>query len=219
MSHLPLVKFGLLLTDNFWANRKSFAWQHGGTHCRLIKLPHVTLAPCNSCLLVMMENELPVHFLLVDELPKLQSYLELCRFSQVSLQPGLQDGKCHFHWNWPENLIMILIPTDSILLELRNQKGRYRAWSLVATTSQLRTLSMLLLQDSTGTSITLLVWTPVIRPSNVGVSSAPNPVNPLLFAYHRAMSLWFHKMCRVSIPSSKSSRWMSYLIIHRSSFI
>jgi hypothetical protein len=97
---------------------------------------------------------------------------------------------------------MTLVPTDGVLLEVRNQKGRYRASSLVAMMSQVRTLSMLLFQDLTGTSITLLTQTPVIRPSDVGVSSAPNPVNSLLFAYHRAMSLWFHKMCRVSIPSS-----------------
>jgi hypothetical protein len=44
---------------------------------------------------VVLENQLPVHFLLVDELPRLQSYLELCQFAQVLLQPRLQDGKCH----------------------------------------------------------------------------------------------------------------------------
>jgi hypothetical protein len=69
-------------------------------------------------------------------------------------------------------------------------------------TSHVSTLSMLLFQDSTDTSITLFVQTPIIRPSNVGMSSAPNQVSSLLFAYHQAISLWFHKMFRVSIPSS-----------------
>jgi hypothetical protein len=52
---------------------------------------------------------------------------------------------------------MTLISTDDILLEVCNPKGRYRAWSLIAMTSQVQTLSMLLFQDSTGTSITLLI--------------------------------------------------------------
>jgi hypothetical protein len=69
---------------------------HGRNHCSLIKLLHDLLAPCNSCHLVVLENHLSVHFWLVDELPKLQSYLELCLFIQVLLQPGLQDGKHHF---------------------------------------------------------------------------------------------------------------------------
>jgi hypothetical protein len=41
------------------------------THCSLIKLPQDLLAPCNSCLLVVLENHLPVHFWLVNELSKL----------------------------------------------------------------------------------------------------------------------------------------------------
>jgi hypothetical protein len=45
--------------------------------------------------------------------------------------------------NWPENLIMTLFPTDGILLEICNQKERYRAWSLVTTTSHIWTFSML----------------------------------------------------------------------------
>jgi hypothetical protein len=43
------------------------------------KVPHDFLAPCNSCLLVVLENQSLVHSWLVDELHKLQSYLELCR--------------------------------------------------------------------------------------------------------------------------------------------
>jgi hypothetical protein len=96
MSPLPLLKFGFLLTINFWANGKSFAWQHGGTRYSLIKLPHVPLAPYNSCRLVVMENQPPVPFWLIDELAKLQSGLELFQFTQMLLQPRLQEVKMLF---------------------------------------------------------------------------------------------------------------------------
>jgi hypothetical protein len=52
---------------------------------------------------------------------------------------------------------MTLFPMDGILLEVRNRKERYHAWSPVAMTSHVQTLSMLFFQDSTSTSITLFV--------------------------------------------------------------
>jgi hypothetical protein len=61
----------------------------GGNRFSRIKLPHDLLAPCNSCFLVVLENQVPVHSWLADELPKLQSCLELCRFTQALLQPGI----------------------------------------------------------------------------------------------------------------------------------
>jgi hypothetical protein len=61
-----------------------------------IKLPHDLPAPCNSCLLVVLENQPPVHFWLVDELTKLQSYLELCRFTQTLLQPRIARWETSF---------------------------------------------------------------------------------------------------------------------------
>jgi hypothetical protein len=97
---------------------------------------------------------------------------------------------------------MALISTDDVLLEVRNRKEGCHAWSLIAMTSHVRALNMLLFQDSTSTSITLFVQTSVIRLSNVGMSSTPNQVHSWLLAYHQAMSLWFHKMFRVSFPSS-----------------
>jgi hypothetical protein len=51
--------------------------------------------------------------------------------------------KCSLHWNWPKNPITTLVPIDGILLEVHNRKERGRAWSLVATTSHIRTLNML----------------------------------------------------------------------------
>jgi hypothetical protein len=82
---------------------------------------------------------------------------------------------------------------DGILLEVRNRKKRCHAWSLDAMTGHVRTLSMLLFQDSTGTSVTLFVQTLVIWQSNVGMSPTPNQVHSLLLAYYRAMSLWLRK--------------------------
>jgi hypothetical protein len=105
----------------------------------------------------------------------------------------LQDGKHPFNWNWPENPITTLVPTNGVLLEVCDRKKRCCAWSLDAMTSHIRTLSMLLLQDSTGTRITLFVQTRIIRPSNVGMPSTPNQVHSLLLAYYRAMPLLLHK--------------------------
>jgi hypothetical protein len=82
---------------------------------------------------------------------------------------------------------------DGVLLEVRNWKERYRAWSLVAMTSHVWTLSMLLFQDSNGTSVALFIQILIIWPSIVVMSSIPNQVHSLLLAYYRAMSLWLHK--------------------------
>jgi hypothetical protein len=92
---------------------------------------------------MVLEDQPSFCLWLVDELPKLQSCLDLCRFAEVLLQPGLQDGKHPFHWNGPENLITTLIPTDGILLEIHNQKERCHSWSLIATTSRVWIVSML----------------------------------------------------------------------------
>jgi hypothetical protein len=59
--------------------------------------------------------------------------------------------------NWPVNLIMTLFPMDGIVLEVRSQKERCLAWSPVATTSHIRTVSVLLFQDLTSTSTTLFI--------------------------------------------------------------
>jgi hypothetical protein len=61
------------------------------------------------------------------------------------------------YWNWPENPIMTLFPMDGVLLKVRNQKENGHAWSPIATTSHIRTLSMLFFQGSIGMSITLFV--------------------------------------------------------------
>jgi hypothetical protein len=127
-------------------------------------------------------------------------------------------GKCPFHWNWPENPITTLVLMDGILLQVCNRKKRCRAWSLVAATSHIRTLSMLLFQDSTGTSVTLFVQTPILWPSNVGMSSTPNQVHlaRLLSSYVLVAS---QKGFRYpSLPPSQVSEWCirSYMEAHPS---
>jgi hypothetical protein len=39
--------------------------------------------------------------------------------------------------NWPDNPTMTLFPIDGVLLEVRNQKKRCRAWSPIAMTSHI----------------------------------------------------------------------------------
>jgi hypothetical protein len=92
-----------------------------------------------------------------------------------------------------QNPITTLVPTDGVLLEVRNRKERCRSWSLDAMIGHIRTLSMLLFQDSTSMGVTLFVQTRVIWPSNVGMSLAPNQVHSLLLAYYQDMSLWLRK--------------------------
>jgi hypothetical protein len=60
-------------------------YSHDENCCSLITLPHDLLAPCNLCLLVVLENQPPVHFWLVDEQSELQSCLEFCQFTQALL--------------------------------------------------------------------------------------------------------------------------------------
>jgi hypothetical protein len=50
-------------------------------------------------------------------------------------------GSALFHWNCPKNPITTLVSIDDVLLEVRNRKERCRVWSLVATTSHVRTLA------------------------------------------------------------------------------
>jgi hypothetical protein len=53
-----------------------------------------------------------------------------------------------FHRNGPKNLITTLVPTDGVLLKACNRKQRCHTWSLIATTSHVRTLSMLLYSNT-----------------------------------------------------------------------
>jgi hypothetical protein len=77
------------------------------------------------------------------------------------------------------------IGMDDVLLELRNQKEECYAWSLVATTSHILTLSLLLLIDLVNISPSLFVSTPYLTFLNSAcTSSTPNQVYFLVCVYH-----------------------------------
>jgi hypothetical protein len=79
---------------------------------------------------------------------KLQLCLELCQFAQALLKTLVARWKVH-------SLIEIskktpgasFVRTDGVLLEVRNWKEEYCAWSLIATISCILALSLLLLYD------------------------------------------------------------------------
>jgi hypothetical protein len=89
------------------------------------------------------------------------------------------------YWNWRENPIMTLFPMDDVLLEIRNRKEKYCTWSFVTTTSHIRTLSMLLFQDSTDMSSIFLVPSQAIRP-NLACASPTSITYTPAFCYHWA---------------------------------
>jgi hypothetical protein len=70
--------------------------------------------------------------------------------------------KCNSSSELAKDSCASFIRTDGVLLEVRNRKEGCYAWSLIAMTSHVQTLNMLLFQDSTGLSITLFVQTPII---------------------------------------------------------
>jgi hypothetical protein len=133
---------------------------HDGNHCSLIKLPHNLLAPYNSLLLVVMENQ-PTNCRFIFDC--LMSYPNCNLVSNYAGSPrcfSSQDCKMEnalSYRNWPENPIMTLFPMDGVILEVRNRKEGCRACSPVAMVSHVRTFNKLFFQDPTSTSITLLV--------------------------------------------------------------
>jgi hypothetical protein len=107
----------------------------------------------------------------------------------VLLQPRLQNGNRPFYRNWLKNSIIILLPTDGVLLKVNSRRERCCAWNLIATISHVWTLSMLFFQDSTDMSITFsarssgyMTWL------GLGIINS-NQVHFLILSYHRAMSL------------------------------
>jgi hypothetical protein len=89
------------------------------------------------------------------------------------------------YWNWSENPMMTLFSTDGVLLEVRNRKVWYHAWSPVVMTSHVWTLSMLFFQDSTNTNSTLFVLSPAIWLDFVCMS--PTLIKyTLAFCHHRS---------------------------------
>jgi hypothetical protein len=89
---------------------------------------------------------------------------------------------------------------DGILLEVHNQKEGCCAWSLVATTSRVLTLRLVLLQGMMIESHFLIVLDPCLTLLSIACTSfTPNQVYSLVRVYHRAISLWFHKCLLITI--------------------
>jgi hypothetical protein len=89
---------------------------------------------------------------------KLQRCLELCRFAQALLKTKVTRWKAELAKDPCASFIRI----DGVLLEVRNQKEEYCAWSLIATTSRMLDLSLLLLSDLMNVSHFLFVSNPCL---------------------------------------------------------
>jgi hypothetical protein len=84
---------------------------------------------------------------------------------------------------------MTLFPMDGILLEVRNRKERRCAWSFIAMTSHVQTLSMLFLQDSTDMSTTLFIPSSGYTTLLCLCVSTIGRIHSLLLVYHQAIPL------------------------------
>jgi hypothetical protein len=82
------------------------------------------------------------------------------------------------YWNWPENPIMTLFSTDGALLKVLNRKEGCRAWNLIATTSHVRTFSMLFSKTRQTRALTYLFQALAIRPGLGCVSPTSVEYNP-----------------------------------------
>jgi hypothetical protein len=93
----------------------------------------------------------------------LQSCLELCRFVQEFLKPGLQNRK-----RMPFGLAMVFhscLPSeqDDILLEIHNQDEESYLWRVIATTSlDLAIISLPRCQAFLDTSVTMFISIPSV---------------------------------------------------------
>jgi hypothetical protein len=108
------------------------------------------------------------------------------------LRQKLRDGKC--------TLICNFFRTDGVLLDVRNRKEGRCAWSLVATTSRMLALSLLLLSDLVNVNLSLFVSNPCLMSLNSAfILFTPNQVYPLVRIYHRAISWRFHNRLPFSL--------------------
>jgi hypothetical protein len=83
------------------------------------------------------------------------------------------------YWNWQQNPIITLIWTYGVLLEVRNWKERCYARNLVATSSHIWTLSLLLFQGS-ASALTSLIQSPYFTIGLCSCVPNSNQVHSLL---------------------------------------
>jgi hypothetical protein len=131
---------------------------------------------------------------------KLQSCIELCRFIEAFLKPGLQNRKrvpfrlARVFHSWLSS------EQNGVLLEIRNQNKEGYLWSLVATTSlDLAVISLPRCQTMFDTSITMFVSSLFIMTQDDWCVQYSDQVHSLLS--------WFHKWLRMRPWSSFAEQW------------
>jgi hypothetical protein len=112
----------------------------------------------------------------------------------VLLKTKFARWKVHFLIRISKKTHVTFIKTDGVLLKVRNWKDGCCAWSLVATTSHVLILHLVLLQGMMIESPSLIVLDPCLTHlSSACISFMPNQVYSLARIYHRSISWWFHK--------------------------
>jgi hypothetical protein len=152
---------------------------------------------------------------------KLQPYLELCRFIQALFKTKVARWKTHFLIGVSKkDSYVTFFKMDGVLLEVHNQKEGCCAWSLVATTSRMLAISLLLLSNLMNVSHTLFVSNPCLMFLNSACTSfTPQQSVPLgshLSSSHIVMVSQPSIICpikaRVSLISSKYPTWCRFTL-------
>jgi hypothetical protein len=107
------------------------------------------------------------------------------------------------------------IGTDDVWLEVRNRKEEWCAWSLVAITSHIISLTLTAFLRLVVRSLSLFLSNPCLTfLSSSCTSSTLNPVYSLIHVYHQAIPWWFCNLlplysigARVSLISREYSTW------------
>jgi hypothetical protein len=108
---------------------------------------------------------------------------------------------------------------DGVLLKVCNWKEGCCTWSLVATTSCMLALSILLLSNLMNVSLSLFVLNPCLTFLNSACTTFTlNQVYSLVHIYHRAISWWFHKrlpFCPIKCSYTVYFEQVPYMVLVR----
>jgi hypothetical protein len=108
---------------------------------------------------------------------------------------------------------------DGVLLKVCNWKEGCCTWSLVATTSCMLALSLLLLSNLMNVSLSLFVLNPCLTFLNSACTTFTlNQVYSLVHIYHRAISWWFHKrlpFCPIKCSYTVDFEQVPYMVLVR----
>jgi hypothetical protein len=98
-------------------------------------------------------------------------------------------------WNLRKDPCASFIRTDGIWLEVRNRKEECCAWSLVAITSHILSLTLTAFLRLVVRSLSLFVSNPCLTfLSSSCTSSTLNSVYSLVCVYHRAIPWWIRNL-------------------------